>query len=233
MLSDIAPLKYLIELEYLDISYNNIVCINALKNATNLQTFKARSNQIINIPLEKLVKLEFLDLSLNSICDVTPLFTMQNLKYLNLFSNKVIELTALSHLQSLEHLDLFNNQVIYITPLYELNSLIYLNLNTNWIVSPYWSQTYVDPIYHKRIYNLNYQYQYQKAPLKNQICLYQKIQVISSNFITLKKINNRNLNNQVKLMKDKINQYVFDIYSTMNHLLTKCQTYFELNSNDQ
>jgi internalin A len=67
---------------------NNITDISPLRNLVNLRELDLSENEISNLtPLENLVNLEKLNLCYNNIIDISPLENLINLKELDLVMN--------------------------------------------------------------------------------------------------------------------------------------------------
>jgi len=95
---DIVPLKYMVNLDYLNLS----------------------NNQISDLaPLSDLTKLHLLNLGYNVISDLTPLSKLSNLDSLILWNNQISDVTPLAGLTKTK-LYLNDNQISNITPLYGL-----------------------------------------------------------------------------------------------------------------
>jgi len=82
-LTDIAPLRGKLQLEFLWLERNNISDLSPISGLENLKTLSVTGNQITDItPLAGLKQLEELTLSYNEIEDYTPLYGLQKLKTL-------------------------------------------------------------------------------------------------------------------------------------------------------
>ena len=92
--------KYLPELkEYLtdlDLSFNQITDISALKELKNLEYICLNNNQITDISaLKELKKLHTIDLEDNQISDISVLRELENLEELLLNKNQILDISAL------------------------------------------------------------------------------------------------------------------------------------------
>lgn len=77
---DVDFIKYLRDIEILDLGSNNIRNISSLAELSNLKVLSLLSNKIKNIkPLEKLRKLQAIDLRYNLIDDISPLLNILKL----------------------------------------------------------------------------------------------------------------------------------------------------------
>ena len=98
-ISDVSPLKDLVNLESLDLRYNSISDVSPLKDLVNLKWLKLNGNSISDVsPLKDLVNLTELQLGNNNISDVSPLKDLVNLEMLHLYDNPVNNANTLSHL---------------------------------------------------------------------------------------------------------------------------------------
>ena len=122
------------KLKYLDLSYNQIIDISALKDLTNLNTLYLDGNQISDISaLKDLTNLNTLDLRNNQISDISTLEDLTNLNTLDLSDNQISDISALKDLTNLNTLDLSNNQISDISALKDLTNLNTLYLSNNQI----------------------------------------------------------------------------------------------------
>ena len=139
-ISDVSPLKDLINLTVLDLHRNRgISDVSPLKGLTKLTWLSLRGNRIVDVsPLKDLTKLTYLHLGYNWISDVSPLKTLTNLTFLNLDANRISDVSPLKTLTNLTNLALDDNQLSDVSPLKTLTNLKYLNLNDNQLsdVSP-------------------------------------------------------------------------------------------------
>lgn len=135
-IKDISPIIGLEKLKYLNLWRNNISDITPLKNLNNLTSLDLDSNEISNIEaLTDLHKLKALRLGSNRLTDISSLSDLNNLESLSLWSNKITDITSLSNLTNLAELKLAYNEIQDISPLVNLNNLHTLNLNNNKIIS--------------------------------------------------------------------------------------------------
>ena len=105
-----APLKYLKDLQALDLGHNAITDLSFLYD---------------------LPKLKVLILAVNKITDITPIASLKDLEYLELFMNDITDLTPLQGLDKLIDLNLCINDIEDITPLEGLTGLQRLWISRN------------------------------------------------------------------------------------------------------
>ncbi len=133
-ISDLTPLRGLVNLKNLSMWSNRISDLTPLSTLVQLNSLNLGGNQLTDITvLSKLTNLKELYLWHNQLPDLTPLSNLSNLKYLFLSNNQITDLTPLSNLINLETLDLSDNQISDLTPLSNLINLEYLNLGDNQI----------------------------------------------------------------------------------------------------
>lgn len=135
-LSDVTTFKdsfaNLTDLQYLDLSHNDIIDITSLANLINLTDLRLDDNQISDItPLMNLTNLTYLDLGDNQISNITPLTNLTNLTYLNLVDNQISDIRPLANLINLTSLFLTTNQISDVTSLSNLTKLKTLGLGGN------------------------------------------------------------------------------------------------------
>ena len=136
---DISVLEGLGNLEYLELSNNQIRDLGPLRNLVNLSTLILSRNQIAETAsLVNLDRLTTLDLSQNQIADPLPgqklpLAQVSALEILDLSQNQISDLSPFSSLTNLRELDLSQCQISDISPLQPLTNLIALNLSNNQI----------------------------------------------------------------------------------------------------
>ena len=99
-----VPELFDLDLEELDIEFNQLHSLEGLSRLTNLKVLEASGNQITDISsLSSLTKLECLLLSDNLITDVSALSSCKNLVILNLNNNLITDISPLSNLTELKH----------------------------------------------------------------------------------------------------------------------------------
>jgi hypothetical protein len=137
-LSEISQLKYLTNLEFLDVSGNEINVIDGLEQFMQLKSLKfgdnvkSIGNKISEIRgLDNLINLEILDLSHNEVREINGLQNLKKLKFLSLADNQIKEIKKLDNLQAIEIL-IFENNLVSDANFNEiLSNLQELNLNNN------------------------------------------------------------------------------------------------------
>ena len=138
--NDIAPLRYMVNLERLDLSFNQISDLSPLSGLTNLEWLFLSTNEISDLsPLSGLANLASLSLGENEISDLSLISNLVNLNVLHLDNNPISgDLAPLSGLTNLWRLTLINNQIDDVSPLSNLVNLNVLQLDNNQIsdVSP-------------------------------------------------------------------------------------------------
>ena len=89
-ISDLAPLKSLIELKWLELDGNLVANLSPLAGLKKLEVLWLQDNMIGNLSvLGKLKKLEVLDLRNNEVTDLTPLMGLTYLRSLYLHDNGI------------------------------------------------------------------------------------------------------------------------------------------------
>jgi len=92
-LTDLSPIKNLVNLETLDISNTGIANLSPLKNLKNLNFLYASNSNITNISvLSNLKNLAVLELSGNKISNVSPLKDLDKIISLNLSNNNISDI---------------------------------------------------------------------------------------------------------------------------------------------
>ncbi len=132
-------IEKLINLEYLNLSFNFISNITLLSNLTNLIYLNLNKNCISDIsPLTRLKNLTDLSLCDNEISNVSTLENITGLTFLSLKSNEINDISPLANLTQLIELKLDNNRINNVHPLANLTNLMYLDLERNEIrdISP-------------------------------------------------------------------------------------------------
>lgn len=115
----------------LDLAQNDIVDLAPIKDLQLLQWIDLSSNKIESLePMIGLTKSQYLQLSSNSITDLTPLKEMSNLRNLYIASNKIKSVEAIASLKRLVSLDLSGNTVEDPAPIGKLTRLDSITLNS-------------------------------------------------------------------------------------------------------
>jgi len=127
-----SALGQLKQLQYLNLSHNQLTDISALGRLTQLQYIDLRHNQLTDITtLGQLQQLQYIDLRHNQLTDITSLGQCQQLQVLYLGHNQLTDISALSQLKQLQSLDLNHNQLTDISALDQLLQLQYIDLSHN------------------------------------------------------------------------------------------------------
>ena len=139
--SGISPIAGLKNLKYLNLTKNQISGISPIAGLKNLEYLDLSYNWIANIsPIAGLKNLEYLDLSYNQISDISPIAGLKNLEQLKFTKNYkgLSDISPIAGLKNLNSLDLSYNRLSDISPIAELKNLKGLGLSRNWIsdISP-------------------------------------------------------------------------------------------------
>jgi Leucine-rich repeat (LRR) protein/putative cell wall-binding protein len=135
-ISNITGIEHMINLNYLDLSYNQISNIEPIKGLTNLYSLELNGNIISNIePLQGLTNLYSLQVNDNLISNIEPLQGLTNLIILDLSKNQISNIESLKGLTELVGLSLADNQIINIDPLRKLTKLTRLYIPGNQIIN--------------------------------------------------------------------------------------------------
>ena len=133
-ISDLSPLAGLTNLEKLYLGANQVSDLSPLAGLTNLELLWLWNNQISDLsPLAGLTNLEWLGLAGNQISDLSPLAGLTNLKWLFLLDNQISDLSPLAGLMDLFGLYLSENQISDLSPLAGLTNLEILDVSENQI----------------------------------------------------------------------------------------------------
>ncbi len=131
-ISEIEGLENLIDLQVLDLGYNQISEIKGLDKLINLRKLRLINNQISEIKgLENLINLKELDLSKNKIVEIKGLETLTNLEQLNFWKNKITVIKGLDNLLNLQKLILIKNKIQEIESVESMRNLKVLALKEN------------------------------------------------------------------------------------------------------
>lgn len=122
---DITPLRYMENLQFLNIQSGSISDLTPLSNLTNLELLWIDNNPIIDLtPISGLYNLTNVSFRGGFYNDLSPLSSLMNLTYLSLGSREAIELAPLSSLSNLSSLHIYSYEPIDLTPLSDLVNLI-------------------------------------------------------------------------------------------------------------
>jgi len=130
----LTGLEHCTNLQYLNLSRNQISDISPLANLTNLTDLYLWENQISDIsPLANLTSLTLLYIYINQISDISPLANLTSLTDLYLSRNQISDISPLANLTNLTLLSPGSNQISDISPLANLTNLTDLYLHENQI----------------------------------------------------------------------------------------------------
>ena len=105
-------LKYLTELEEIDISNNDLSDVSWLSSCTKLKKVDISNNRIKNFnQIVDNQDLQYLDASNNEINDISKIKFMQKINYLDLSNNEITDISDVSTSYGLESLFLNNNNL--------------------------------------------------------------------------------------------------------------------------
>lgn len=110
--TSINGIKWLTNLEELDLSNNGIDNIDFASSASNLKKIILKNNNISDITtLKNHMGLEYIDLSDNNLTEIGYLQNYGNVKYLDLSNNNITDITSVGNLTLLESVFLNNNKL--------------------------------------------------------------------------------------------------------------------------
>src|SRR5690625_4306002 len=105
-------------LNFLELSYNNIEDITPLKKLTNLEILLLSKIDVTDFSaLNELSNLVGLSLDDNNISDISLLKNFTNLEWINVENNKIDDISVLKNLTNLEGVFLANNKISDLSPL--------------------------------------------------------------------------------------------------------------------
>ena len=135
-ISDLTGLEFAANLEYLDVSNNDITDVSVfapvLSNLTNLTTLVLSDNSISDIsPVTGLINLTHLWIDSNRITDASALSSLTNLTGLNLSDNSISDISPVASLTNLTRLFLADNRITDVSALSGLTNLRELMLSSN------------------------------------------------------------------------------------------------------
>lgn len=123
-IADLTGLDYFVNVETLDLHYNQIVDVSPLYDMKKLSILKLNGNFIQKVDkLSELTNLTVLYLDSNMIEDVTPLSTLVNLDTLKVANNRIEDISPIDDLVNLTYLSLGMNQLDDISSLSTLVNL--------------------------------------------------------------------------------------------------------------
>ncbi|CAL6035550.1 leucine-rich_repeat domain-containing protein [Hexamita inflata] len=164
----------LFSLKDLDLSLNNLTDISHLSNFVDLQSLNLDyNNQLQNIePLKFCTQLTELGISTTGVADIWPLQFMKNLKILQMVNTKVVDLHPLQHLYKLENIYAHSTRIIDVSPLSKLTQLNSLDFNGSKITNAETLQP------HK--FFSEYDFSDQEDPTTYELTFYNKIVSVHS-----------------------------------------------------
>lgn len=133
---DIAQIKNLSNLEYLDISYSIICNSEYLKSFKNLRELYISDTNISDLSfITEMTNLETLNISYTDINDISALNNTPNLKVLYLSGINATDFSVLKELTKLEEIYLYKTAIADISIFYELPNLKKISLRSSKIKS--------------------------------------------------------------------------------------------------
>lgn len=133
----ITSLEYLTELQVLNLSNNNIEFFRGLRFLNKLKELNVSSNPVGDflfrnyLPLNEFPNLEKLNISNINISNISKLTDTPNLTWLDISGNDITDISPLANLTDLQTLNLSDNQITDLTPLEGLTNLTSLDLTGN------------------------------------------------------------------------------------------------------
>lgn len=133
-ITDLKGLEAAVNLDYLDLSWNQISDIKPLAGLTGLTSLSLWNNQISDLSaLSNLININSLDVAGNMISDISVLANFTNLGandgWLYLEDNQIADISVLANFTGLMNLSISNNPVSDFTPLQNLTNLTTLFIN--------------------------------------------------------------------------------------------------------
>ena len=137
LVKDLAPLRNLVNLEFLSIPSANIDEIIFLSKLTKLRTLDLSNNHITDLSylifMEKLRILRLDYQAPNFITDISPLTYISNLQNVSLRGNKITDLTPFTSSRNLYNLNIRDNRVTSLQPLINLKQIYNIDFSINLI----------------------------------------------------------------------------------------------------
>ena len=130
-LKNIAALKHLSKLEYLDISASAVSDLSPLSGLSNLKVLGCSSSLVKDISPINSLNIEELAIGGLGIRDFSPLITLTNLRHFHCFGDNFDTIEYLKNAQKLTKLDCPNTSISEITFISEFKKLEFLNLSKN------------------------------------------------------------------------------------------------------
>ncbi|MGX6443809.1 leucine-rich repeat domain-containing protein [Neobacillus sp. K501] len=134
-ISDLTGIEKLVNLEWLELSYNQIVDLTPLTQLSKLDALDLTGNPITDgRPLGQISSLTSLDLGSVKIKDFSFLKNLQKLDSLRLDDNQLENIEFLSGMENLVGLTLYDNNISDLNTILSLSNLEFLELKNNPIV---------------------------------------------------------------------------------------------------
>ena len=126
-------LKYVTSINMSNVIINNPECALGIKYLENLEEIDLSNNELEELDfLSPLTKLKKINFAHNNIKDLSPLYKSERtLEEINLSDNNATSLSTLATFTKLKILDISENRISDIDFLSGVDSLVYLNLNHN------------------------------------------------------------------------------------------------------
>ena len=129
---NLDALAYFVNLEKINLSFNQIEDISGLSGLNNLETVRLESNQISDVsPLAGLTNLTLLDLASNFISDISMLSGLTQLEVFDVRDNAIYSISAVENMTKLKQLYIRDNGINDISSLANLVELNYLSIGEN------------------------------------------------------------------------------------------------------
>jgi internalin A len=121
-LSDLSPLKELLQLQVLVLNHTKVRDLSPLKELEQLQLLYVESTDVCDLsPLKELKQLRYLDVSITQVYDLSPLRDLHQLDGLDVSHTQVSDLSPLKDLLQLRTLIVFDSHISNLSPLKNLH----------------------------------------------------------------------------------------------------------------
>lgn len=135
-IQDITGAEYLVNIDYLNLDYNQLVSVTPLANLMNLLKISLAGNHITTgSPLKELLNLQNLDMNNNSLTSGDFISSMSHLVSLNLSTNMINTLPVIEGLTELQYLNLQGCNILDISNLSDLTQIQQLTISDNHIAN--------------------------------------------------------------------------------------------------
>jgi internalin A len=132
--ADITGAEYLVNIDFLNVEYNQLTSLDAIAGLTNLTRLAVGGNHISSgAPLKGLVNLTDLDMNNNDMLDGDFISEMVNLESLDLSANMIKTYPGIGNLRKLKNLYLQNSNILEIADFATLTQLEQLYIDSNHI----------------------------------------------------------------------------------------------------